>query len=517
MLALGAAHHFETELARQLYTATTSFLKADLDRVRALQLSETPLQLVQALFHQVVCGTQLGEDKFDFVALGHRCSLVALACESRFWVSRDAASYENADINEWLRWVQAEEKKRVYFAILFLMSATTTYCTQMPEPAIGPLNLSLPCDEALWEAEIPETWWDLAALHPLQQSNLLSELGRLFNQSAEARSVSHLEPPRHGSSVEPENSGPQISEFGCLALISTLNLLVYQWRHGIEIFSPTAYESLIPGDRVSLQQATESWSQLWLSFQQTPSFGTRYRLLANCVPLLDHAHMSFELDVNSALDSLLQRDYAGVNSCFEAQLQDCRGGPCDQARTSTGKTPGHLESLARSNEALFSSKAPREPLPMMQTVVHAAKAIETALILGPWWSFSSDSRYLPLHCASTVFCRLHILASWATKSPSNVEISAQMTSSGGTTTDGSATVVASLLRMRKILSKRLPTPAVRRYLRALDGRNAVTGIRYPTARLVLDLLCCFIEIFKTATGWPGKHITTCFCRAATGL
>ncbi|KAH6716254.1 hypothetical protein BKA61DRAFT_720664 [Leptodontidium sp. MPI-SDFR-AT-0119] len=192
-----------------------------------------------ALLHQVVCSTQLCERRLDVSTPSYRSSLLALARDARLWELAESSDHVlNSDCEEsWLRWVRSEERRRTYFAILFLVSATGIYCNQAPDIDLRVISLQLPSEEALWNADSAIEWYDqISSSHLQREKEFKTIFCHLFISSAVAESADGAHEPHLAlSSIEPVTSvttsrhRPDVSEFGCLTLISALNLLVHRW------------------------------------------------------------------------------------------------------------------------------------------------------------------------------------------------------------------------------------------------------------------------------------------------
>ncbi|KIW85457.1 hypothetical protein Z517_00847 [Fonsecaea pedrosoi CBS 271.37] len=409
-LALGAAFCGEVTLARELYRQTSAALTSSLKSVRNLPVESAPIQIMQALLQHLVCGTFFGETALNETTKSGCVSLLALIKGAGIGTSSHAfqpvdSSLEIGQHVKWLIWVHQEEQKRLFFSTLWLVSAFNMYFNGICRPSLADVEISLPCKEALWEAPDARSW---AELQPNSSTtpSLVDEFKALFDLNTPSHSTSldvdlENETNFHEQALEMQQqdtvADKGIGEFACLLLISVLHVCVLARTQNQP--SPLA-DDVIPNDVPSLKSAVRRWQRLWLSFPRQPSFGTRYRLLMSCLPMLDHINLSFKLDDRAMKEAIHRRDLTSV------KLVPLSDSPGHTARTA-GTSVDHEQYLWNASETL------EQEILWHEITLYASHALEATFRLAPWWTSPSEASHMPLHSAMNVFHCLQVFASWA--------------------------------------------------------------------------------------------------------
>ncbi|EXJ70147.1 uncharacterized protein A1O5_06215 [Cladophialophora psammophila CBS 110553] len=411
ILALGAAFSGQITLAREIYRQTSAAITSELKSVCKSSVGAAPIPLMQALLQHLVCGTFFGDRVLNETTKNSCVSLLALIKEAGIHTLRDPpnadtrAGVEVGQRGKWLIWVHQEERNRLFFSTLWLMSAFMIYFNDIPHPPLTGVELCLPCKEALWEASDAHTWSEVESHLSPTPLLFVEQIRGLFDQN------SPLQPTytdvdlgndtnfhEQALEIRQQNTAAShdIGEFGCLSLISVLHICVLAQTQGQ---NPLFAEVVVPSDRRSLKSAVRRWQRLWLSFSKQPSFGTSYRLLMSCIPLLDHVNLSFRLDDRPLKEAIFTQDFSSANLVF---LRDHR----DSLDSTAEMSGDRVHSLRDVSETLQRGRFSYE------ATLYASNALETTLRLSPWWTSPEEASHMPLHSAMNVFDCLQVLASW---------------------------------------------------------------------------------------------------------
>lgn len=494
VITMGAAHLSQPVLARELYNKTTLAMMEGLkeaNRTGSLPLRQ---QLIQTLVHQVISGPQLYERSLDEAAIGHRCSLLALAKEADIYKSTPGVFERHASTQSWGRWAGQEEQKRLCFAISCVMSIGATYTNNMPIFSMDEWDLELPCDESLWEAKDAETWRGLVKeLRPVCLSFKLA-MNRLLldgENSHKARDLTHL-----SASTSDKETGLTkhtrngIGEFGCHVLISALNLRALSLHRKAD----DGPEHDIGGQRQSILRATERWHVAWLDFPKSPAFSSSHRLLTTSLAVLSLVRTSFLLDMTGVKDAIFERDDQAIHRYFESCFNSALSPFVEQRPLGDATNIGHGQSEQNSyghNEQPWSWSQVHE------TAFNVAKFLETIFNLGPWWHENSAARHLPASEAMAAFCALHILATWA-----DAISDATRDSQKHCILDRNVVELWSTVHICRSLTQECQKAVSWQCGRTSPMPDTHTGEGINA--LVSSLLRDFSDIFDRSSGWPGR-------------
>ncbi|OCK76774.1 hypothetical protein K432DRAFT_428480 [Lepidopterella palustris CBS 459.81] len=438
VLTLGAIFENQHALAERLFKETGSAIREYLKDIRMnLSSRPPPVDLIQALAEYISYGLCSGNKAIEESMLGHLSCLGGLVQSAELSKPRVRSQpSRNASLNhgyakeggdsDWLAWTEEEERKRTYFAILVVMSSTVNYLNIQPFLNPKGIDLTLPADEDLWEAKTAACWRQLSQTTP-DPPHFREELGNLFlNQedSAQAEDICNNKSPDDAtepdkvpfldfSATESQNSARTLpSQFGCLVLIAALNVMVWERSHrrffafGLTCGGPIEDIRLLTNRR-SIFRALQQWQKMWISYPKHYRHeDTRYRLLACCIPLLDHAELVLHVNITQAKEALFTRDYQKTSAAYSAL-------PIHVKETLDSQQPFEEDSP-------HSSKGPYEEVENDQdrcsglrgAAQYAVDALELAVHIGPWWSSDAASVDAPIQCIVGMFYCTQVISSW---------------------------------------------------------------------------------------------------------
>ena len=270
MAAIGALYEYDHQASKELFDSAKKMIQLYLEERRKVDMSaavngqyfntessshNTPLWLVQAMLLNVIYGHYCGDKTAADIASNHCAALVSLARaaelaqpssveqdgysefrdEKQDIKMEDASSPYHGHTNvhlQWLKWKEAEERKRTLFAIFILSSLLVIAYNQTPAITNSEILLALPCDEELWTADSAREWAARGGSQAAEASatpfaSALSTLLTANQRQQNMYGFNTFNPT--GDSL---GSGTQLrpSTFGCLVLINALHNYIWETR-----------------------------------------------------------------------------------------------------------------------------------------------------------------------------------------------------------------------------------------------------------------------------------------------
>ncbi|KAF2867668.1 fungal-specific transcription factor domain-containing protein [Massariosphaeria phaeospora] len=483
MAAIGALYEFEHNVAKELFEAAKKMILYYLDERRRAGMSaavdgahitgdsvnKPPLWLVQAMLLNLIFGHSCGDRQAAEVANTHCGALVSLARAAGLdrpatdngagpttpnnttsgdveMVDESMASdvfpqvpqMESIDEHsQWIRWKNAEERKRTYFAVFSMSSLLVSAYAQPPKILNSEIRLDLPCEEDLWSVDNPQTWVAMGGPMIAQTRGLSFNTAMTYLLAASLRQQSepHVHNPYSqsftGNQVMNETPESDIrpSTFGCYALINALHVYIWETRqrHAGRLWKDRETETL----HALVEPALKAWQSAWSanphhSIERPNPFGP---LAADCIPLLDLAYIRLFVNLGRAKELLWQRDFDGMATelakgiDITAQADDSPDRQIDGNDHITSSTsPGtaisaqdiesfgeassnHLGTFPQQNQ---SSKRERH---LRKAACYAADSLSMTDKLGATYA-EFTARELPNSAAMCTFDCAQILAEW---------------------------------------------------------------------------------------------------------
>ncbi len=134
----------------------------------------------------LLSGDRAAEDRM----IGHLVSLAALIQDAG--LSKSIGSFSSRGRNEvdemyldndWLLWAMEEERKRTYFSFFYMASSLTTYLNTQSFLEIRDIDLSLPSDEDLWEAQSAASWREIISSNGWPQPSFREHVVDFFSNN----------------------------------------------------------------------------------------------------------------------------------------------------------------------------------------------------------------------------------------------------------------------------------------------------------------------------------------------
>lgn len=497
IVSIGAVYDSSIELAIKLFECTGKAIRAYLNEIKHNHAENNPpVQLMQAMILYIAFGMSFGDKTTEDIVIGHMISLQALMRDAKLMkpvpgMHRDneellAKSLDSTSLRSaWVLWVLAEERKRTYFTFLWLSTASLSYFNSIPDVYLDEIELALPCDEALWEAETPKCWRDKISTKATPLFKDAIEM-LLYHGGRQSESLQGWNLPSSGGldfsfgeRVDVRREQPRINEGGCLVLVCALNKMVWRWHltEGTESSG---------GDETKFQSALQQWRRIWLSLMNNTPTHKQSRLLLSSLPLFDHTKLLLHVNITIAKDALRYRDFEATCSGFE----NLKIKPNTITRNSS-TTP-------RNDIVAFwtpvSNNYHHDRNTLREAAICAAEALETAFQYSSWWTSRGDTLDLPSYSPMGMFNCVQVLSTWLCQESQWFE--ADMNSRN---IDKSKTLDLMKLLNLFYLEHSAQFTGITKYASTTTSFNAQGALVLATSLLQLLAL-----IFERAVAWPGK-------------
>ncbi|KAF2806542.1 uncharacterized protein BDZ99DRAFT_479777 [Mytilinidion resinicola] len=426
LLTLGAICDHRHALAERLFRESGPAIREYLKEIRLNKSDEPPpLDLIQALTFYIAYGLCSGSKQIEESMLGHMSCLGSLVQDAQLSKPMSEFNYgpmKPGPDDDWFLWAAEEERKRTYFAVLVCQSSAVNYLNIQPYLHSKGIEWTLPVDEDLWEARTAASWRELRRRTP-DAPRFKDELALLFaNPAPSFKTVADFPTSTTGEHQELESDEPHFaatqavtdistnrrlpSQYGCLVLIGALNVMVWEHAHGRTFtFGLTAgglvRDKVALLNKSSLSNSLRQWQEMWQSYPKHYSHeDARYRILATCVPLLDHAELLLHVDIAQAKDALFSRDYQKTSMAYSS-LPMVIDDSDDVSFDSEADSPRYEQ--VHHKKRCYGLRG---------AAAYAVKALELAFRIGPWFS-SEDACYdAPIQSVVAMFYCTQVVSSW---------------------------------------------------------------------------------------------------------
>ncbi len=472
MAAIGALYEYDHPASKELFEAAKKMLTLYLEERRKADMTaavngynsgsdshaHTPLWLVQAMFLNVVYGHQCGDKTAADIASNHCAALVSLAraagltepslggtpgsedanngdadmTNSSITPGDSVSRHQSAETNlqsQWLRWKDAEERKRTLFAIFMISSTLTTAYNHTPTIMNSEILLDLPCDEELYAAETAQQWQNLGGLAAAEQnavsfadalSTLLTANQRQGRTSTSSAYNNPLVALQTGDG--PTDNDLRPSTLGCLVLINALHNYIWETRsrHHGRRWTPQETESMFS----HIEPALSAWLAAWKAnghhkIDRPNPFGMG-PLSADCIPLLDLAFVRLFVNLGRSKEAFWQRDFdqmADELARGSEIVQHAEGTPSavgdNDGSTSNGSPPTNIAGQRRASQASTSEQAgSRRERHLRKAANYAADSLSVACSYNLTYA-DMTAHELPVQSAMCFFDCSQVLAEWA--------------------------------------------------------------------------------------------------------
>ncbi|KAL8968556.1 MAG: hypothetical protein Q9183_002407 [Haloplaca sp. 2 TL-2023] len=472
MAAIGAFYEYDAAASKDLFEMAKRMIQLYLEERRKMErkrsevpagqpTQSTPLWLIQAMLLNVIYGHNCGDKTAAGIATNHCAALISLAraadlarpfsatpphpqfssqpnyppgpgmrmvdgdTETEQWSQHPHWAAMNLH-NDWQQWVVVEERKRTLYTVFILSSLLVSAYNHAPALMNSEIELNLPCDEESWAAETADAW---AALQMNGSSNrteisFASALGSLL--TASQRDPYQQPPPLDQPILSSQalhdlpESDLKPSTFGCLILINALHNYIWETRqrHMGRPWTPQDTESM----HAHIQPALRAWHAAWAgnpqhSLERPNPFGVG-SLSADCIPLLDLAHVRLFVNLGRSKEAFFQRDW-------DTMATELAGGDefiqhADSTRENNGNEQTSHDFADASYKAELSDtnfgslplqQSSRRERHLRKAAYLAADSLAMSDKLGVTFA-DFTSRELPVQSALCAFDCAQVLAEW---------------------------------------------------------------------------------------------------------
>ncbi|KAL8765053.1 MAG: hypothetical protein Q9209_007743 [Squamulea sp. 1 TL-2023] len=494
MAAIGAFYEFDTQASKDLFEMAKKLIHLYLEERRRasrpatvggattnydMPALPTPLWLVQAMLLNVIYGHNCGDKTAAGIATTHCAALVSLAnaaglagpspststqqvsgLHPRYAASSDMPingedavieswthrqRYASLDVySDWQDWRINEERKRTFYAVFILSSLLVSAYNHAPALMNSEIRLDLPCNEESWAAETADAWAGLESSGAAEQ-NLVPFASALSS----LLTASHRHPYRPSYQFDQPFGSSQLLEdlpesdlrpstFGCLVLINALHNYIWETRqrHMGRPWTTQETEAM----HAHIEPALRAWQAAWASspqhsLERPNPFGAG-SLSADCIPLLDLAHVRLFVNLGRSKEAFFRRDWAGMadelahgheiiqhadSSLFDNAFQrldtaavnaDCRQCVTDEQDLVIKEEPTDVQDVsAQINSQPPKQLSTKRERHLRKAAYFAANSLAMSDKLGVTFADFS-SRELPIQSALCAFDCAQVLAEW---------------------------------------------------------------------------------------------------------
>ena len=304
------------------------------------------------------------------------------------------------------------------------------------------IKLDLPCDEDLWAADSPASWYAMGGPVTGQQRAMpfATALSSLLTASQRRQRQQHNMSQGYSqmsvSGVGLAEMSPgdvQPSTFGCLILINALHNYIWETRqrHLGRQWTMQETESM----HAHIEPALAAWQDAWASnpqhsFERPNPFGFG-PLSADSIPLLDLAYVRLFLNLGRSKEAFWQWDFDGMaNEIARGSeiIQHADQSPRTYSSNDHSSTDSNttydsspvMESISIKAEPTFSSssehvsssgQSSKRERHLRKAAFHAAHSLSLSDKLGVTFA-DFNSRELPIQSAMCAFDCAQVLAEW---------------------------------------------------------------------------------------------------------
>ncbi|THW40497.1 hypothetical protein D6D21_06797 [Aureobasidium pullulans] len=456
MAAIGALYEYDHLASKELFDSAKKMIQLYLEERRKADMSaavnggqyfntensshNTPLWLVQAMLLNVIYGHYCGDKTAADIASNHCAALVSLARaaelaqpstnqehssdikEEKQDVHMDDGSspfqgHTNVHMN-WLKWKEAEERKRTLFAIFILSSLLVIAYNQTPAITNSEILLSLPCDEELWTADSAREWASRGGAQAAEASAtpFAAALSNLL--TANQRQQSMYGYNRYSPNGDSHGAGNQLrpSTFGCLVLINALHNYIWETRsrHIGRQWTAQETESMV----AHIEPALNAWQAAWKAndrhkLQRPNPFGLG-PLAADSIPLLDLAFVRLFVNLGRSKEAFWQRDFEAMSEELACGIDIAQtGSPDHSSNGSSGDSPDFMQSAYGQGQTQSSGHSSKRERHLRKAAFYAADSLVISSKCNLTFADSS-AHELPIQSAICFLDCAQVLAEWET-------------------------------------------------------------------------------------------------------
>ncbi|KEQ76066.1 hypothetical protein M436DRAFT_40170 [Aureobasidium namibiae CBS 147.97] len=456
MAAIGALYEYDHQASKELFDSAKKMIQLYLEERRKADMSaavnggqyfspessshNTPLWLVQAMLLNVIYGHYCGDKTAADIASNHCAALVSLARAAELAhpaTNQDGSSEvkeERPDIHmddgsspfhghtnvhmQWLKWKEAEERKRTLFAIFILSSLLVIAYNQTPAITNSEILLALPCDEELWTADSAREWAarggaQAAEANATSFSAALSDLLTANQRQQNVFGYSRYSPngDSHGLSTQ-----LRPSTFGCLVLINALHNYIWETRsrHIGRQWTAQETDSMV----AHIEPALNAWQAAWKAndrhkLQRPNPFGLG-PLAADSIPLLDLAFVRLFVNLGRSKEAFWQRDFEAMSEELASGIDIAQtGSPDNSSNGSSGSSPDFPQAAYNHGQMQISGHSSKRERHLRKAAFYAADSLVISSKCNLTFADSS-AHELPIQSAICFLDCAQVLAEWET-------------------------------------------------------------------------------------------------------
>lgn len=461
MAAIGALYEYDHQASKELFDSAKKMIQLYLEERRKVDMSaavngqyfntessshNTPLWLVQAMLLNVIYGHYCGDKTAADIASNHCAALVSLARaaelaqpssveqdgytefrdEKQDIKMEDASSPYHGHTNvhlQWLKWKEAEERKRTLFAIFILSSLLVIAYNQTPAITNSEILLALPCDEELWTADSAREWAARGGSQAAEASatpfaSALSTLLTANQRQQNMYGFNNFNPT--GDSL---GSGTQLrpSTFGCLVLINALHNYIWETRsrHIGRQWTAQETEAMV----AHIEPALNAWQAAWKAndrhkLQRPNPFGLG-PLAADSIPLLDLAFVRLFVNLGRSKEAFWQRDFEAMSEELACGVDLAQSASPERASSNpAGDSPnamqsGYVQNTYAHNQSQISGQSSKRERHLRKAAFYAADSLVISSRCNLMF-VDPSAHELPIQSAMCFLDCAQVLAEWET-------------------------------------------------------------------------------------------------------
>jgi hypothetical protein len=455
MAAIGALYEYDHQASKELFDSAKKMIQLYLEERRKADMSaavnggqyfgtessshNTPLWLVQAMLLNVIYGHYCGDKTAADIASNHCAALVSLARAAELAhpaTNQDtfADVKDEKDINmedgsspfhghtnvhmQWLKWKEAEERKRTLFAIFILSSLLVIAYNQTPAITNSEILLALPCDEELWTADSAREWAARGGAQAAEASATPFSAALSDLLTANQRQQTMYGYNRYSPNGDSHGVSSQLrpSTFGCLVLINALHNYIWETRsrHIGRQWTAQETESMV----AHIEPALNAWQAAWKAndrhkLQRPNPFGLG-PLAADSIPLLDLAFVRLFVNLGRSKEAFWQRDFEAMSEELASGIDIAQtGSPAHSSSSSSGDSPNFLQGAYNHGQAHTSGQSSKRERHLRKAAFYAADSLVISSKCNLTFADSS-AHELPIQSAICFLDCAQVLAEWET-------------------------------------------------------------------------------------------------------
>ncbi|KAI5240440.1 hypothetical protein E4T43_06124 [Aureobasidium subglaciale] len=456
MAAIGALYEYDHQASKELFDSAKKMIQLYLEERRKADMSaavnggqyfssessstNTPLWLVQAMLLNVIYGHYCGDKTAADIASNHCAALVSLARAAE--LAQPATDLDNfVDVKDektdvhmddgsppfhghtnvhlhWLKWKEAEERKRTLFAIFILSSLLVIAYNQTPAITNSEILLALPCDEELWTADSAREWAARGGAQAAEASAtpFAAALSNLLTANQRQQNIFGYNVYSPNGDSHAANGQLRPSTFGCLVLINALHNYIWETRsrHIGRQWTAQETESMV----AHIEPALNAWQAAWKAndrhkLQRPNPFGLG-PLAADSIPLLDLAFVRLFVNLGRSKEAFWQRDFEAMSEELASGIDIAQtGSPDHHSNSSSGGSPNFMQGNYSHGQSPISGHSTKRERHLRKAAFYAADSLVISSRCNLTFADSS-AHELPIQSAICFLDCAQVLAEWET-------------------------------------------------------------------------------------------------------